>query len=400
MSRYVDDSAELARRLEDDIEGVIGKYWPNWIKTRVKSQDVALLTPRIKGKNKRPTSSFTVNLSGDRRGQWYRFSQSIGGGSLALLHYGHYGNVPNSKSDWAEAYKLAREFLGITQQREETDEERAEREKRREKDRKDREDRERRDAADRAAAQAVRILTANEAFDESVDLRSSHGEAYLVGRGIPPIETWPWDCRDTLRFHPSLDYELDRSVGRLPAIVAAVRDFSGSLIAVWQIFLDRRQPIKAPVINPKVGRGPASGGAVRIGGDAPKIGGGEGCETALGLWALEGFRMPIWSFLSTSGMEKFEPPLFVKHVSIYHDGDRAQFQNERLLEPPGMKSAKVLYGRMKDIGVGANFNEMPILGDGLDLLQTRNELERTSKDKRALPAGAIDQSRSGEDCSR
>lgn len=367
MSRYVDDSAELSRRLEDDIEGVISKYWPSWIKSRVKGVDVALLTPRLKGKNKRPTSSFTVNLSGDRRGQWYRFSAAVGGGSLALLHYGHFGNVPNSKADWAEAYKLAREFLGITQQREESDEERSAREEKRKRDQQEREARERREAAHRAEREASRTYTAQEVWNAAQALKGSQGEAYLLGRGIPPIETWPWDCGDTLRFHPSLDYELDRSQGRFPAVVAAVRDFSGEIIAVWQIFLDRKQPIKAPVINPKVGRGPASGGAVRIGGDAPKIGGGEGCETALGLWALEGFRMPVWSFLSTSGMEKFEPPLFVKHVSIFHDGDRGQVMNGKILEPPGMKSAKVLYGRMKDIGVGANFNEMPILGDGLDL---------------------------------
>src|SRR3546814_16473468 len=95
MGRFQDDSAELARRLEDEIEGVISEYWPAWVKTRVKSQDVALLTPRLKGKNKRPTSSFTVNLSGDRRGQWYRFSQARGGGAPSLLYYGKHGGVPS-----------------------------------------------------------------------------------------------------------------------------------------------------------------------------------------------------------------------------------------------------------------------------------------------------------------
>src|SRR3546814_2990691 len=55
MSRFQDDSAELARRLEDEIEGVISEYWPAWVKPSVKSQDVALITPSMKGKNKRPT---------------------------------------------------------------------------------------------------------------------------------------------------------------------------------------------------------------------------------------------------------------------------------------------------------------------------------------------------------
>lgn len=374
MSQYRNDSEELAKGLENRLEELLSKYWNGWIKVGNK----ALLTPKVKPGQKKPTSSFQVTLTGAKRGQWYRFSASVGGGALGLLAYGEFGRIPNSKEDWAEVYREARLFLGIsTQQREISPEERAERDRRREQEQRDREDRERRDAAAKAEREASRVMSAHDVWNSAKLLKGSQGDAYLVGRGIPPVETWPWDCGDTLRFHPSLDYELDRSAGRFPAVVAAVRDFSGEIIAVWQIFLDRKQAIKAPVVNPKVGRGPASGGAVRIGGDAPKIGGGEGCETALGLWALEGFRMPVWSFLSTSGMENFEPPLFVKHVSIYPDGDRAQWANGRPTEPPGMKSAKVLFGRMKGIGVGANINEMPILGDGLDLLNVRNSLERT-----------------------
>ncbi|WP_348643479.1 DUF7146 domain-containing protein [Rhizobium lusitanum] len=379
---FRDDSAELARRLEDDMEAVLNEYWPGWVKTRVKSQDVALLTPRIKidpksgKKSKRPTSSFTLNLSGERRGQWYRFSQGLGGGMLGLLYYGEFGNVPNSKTDWAEAYKLARKFLGITREHEKSIEDQDARAARRAKEKRDRDERERRDAEERAAKDAARTYTAQEVFGQSQDLHGSQGEAYLVGRGIPPVETWPWNCSSTIRFHPSLRYELDPEVGRLPAIVAAVLDPFGSLIAVWQIFLDPLKPIKANVINPKVGRGPAGGGAVRIGGDAERVGGCEGLETGLGLWALEGFRMPVWSMLSTSGMMAFEAPIFLKRLSIYHDGDKGVIQNGRILKPPGTNAADVLAEHMAAVGVGTNRNEMPILGDGLDLLQTRNELER------------------------
>lgn len=376
MSRYVDDSAELARLLEDQVEAIASRYWPNWIRTRVKSQDVALLTPKMKAKQKRPTSSFTLNLSGDRRGQWYRFSQGVGGGSLALLYYGHHGNVPNSKADWAEAYKLAREFLGITQQREESDEERSARERREAKEKKDREERDRRDAERRAKKDAARTYSAQEIWHQAQPLKGSQGEAYLVGRGIPPVETWPWDCSETIRFHPSLDYELDRGLGRFPALIAAVLDPFGKMIAIWQIFLDRQKPAKAPIENPKVGRGPAAGGAVRVGGDAERVGACEGLETGLGIWALEGFRMPVWPMLSTSGMMAFEPPMFLKRLSIFHDGDKGLLQHGRLLKPPGQNAADVLAERMNAIGVGTNRNEMPILGDGLDLLQTRNALER------------------------
>ncbi len=377
MSRYVDDSAELAQRLEDRAEDVASTYWPGWVKTRVKSQDIALLTPRIKPKQKKPTSSFTLNLSGDRRGQWYRFSQGIGGGILSLLHYGKYGSMPSSKTDWAETYKLAREFLGITQELQETDEEREARERRQAKDREDREKREKRDAQKRAQRDARRTYSAQEIWSEGQALGGSQGEAYLVGRGIPPVGVWPWDCSQTLRFHPSVNYELDPEQGNFPAVIAAVQDPFGQLIAIWQIFLDRRAAVKAPVDNPKVGRGPAAGGAVRVGGDADRVGACEGLETGLGLWALEGYRMPIWPMLSTSGMMGFEPPLFLKRLSIFHDGDKGILQNGRILKPPGQNAADILAERMAAIGVGTNRNEMPILGDGLDLLQTRNELERT-----------------------
>jgi hypothetical protein len=373
---YRDDSAELAKRLEDDMEAVLNRYWPNWIRVRVKSQDVALLTPRIKEKQKRPTSSFTLNLSGDRRGQWYRFSQGVGGGMLALLYYGKFGQVPNSKGDWGDAYKLAREFLGIVQEREATEQEKADREARQAQEQRDREARDRRDAAEKARKDAARTYSAQEVWNEAKALRGSQGEAYLVGRGIPPIENWPWDCSDTIRFHPALDYELDRSVGRLPAVVAAVLDPFGKLVAVWQIFLDPHKPIKAKVDNPKVGRGPAAGGAVRIGGDAERVGGCEGLETGVAIWALEGFRMPIWPMLSTSGMMAFEPPMFLKRLSIFHDGDKGIIQRGKILKPPGQNAADTLRERMAAVGVGTNMNEMPILGDGLDLLQTRNEIER------------------------
>jgi hypothetical protein len=80
--------------------------------------------------------------------------------------------------------------------------------------------------------------------------------------------------------------------------------------------------------------------------------------------------------LSTAGMMAFEPPIFLKRVSIFHDADRGILQHGRVMKPPGQNAADVLAEHMAAVGVGTNRNEMPILGDGLDLLQTRNEFER------------------------
>jgi hypothetical protein len=374
-----DDATELAQGLERDLEKILDRYWSGWMKVGPK----ALLTPKIKPKQKKPTSSFTVNLNGTKRGQWYRFSQSVGGGAIALLYYGEHGNVPDSKSEWSEAFKLAREFLGIREQRTYSQEQQDERDRRREQEQRDRDERRRKDEEEQARKDAERTYSAQEVWVACKPLAGTHGEAYLVGRGIPPVSEWPWDCSDTIRFHPNLDFEHDRRV-RLPAVVGAVRDAFGDVIAVWQIYLKRDEPVKADLHpSPKIGRGPAAGGAIRIGGDGERIGASEGMETALALWVLEGFRKPIWSMMSTSGMVGFEPPMFVKHVSIYPDGDKGQINqhNGKVMEPPGIKAARTLFGRMKDAGIGANINEMTDLGDGLDLLQTRNKHERPAQKK-------------------
>lgn len=373
---YHNDAEEIAKRLEDDIESVIKKYWPDYIVVKGK----ALLTPKInpKSKTKKPTSSFTVDLQGSKRGQWYRFSQTVGGGSTSLLYYGEHGRVPHSKEDWAEAFREAREFLGMTAPRQQSDESKAERDARRRQEADDRAARAAKEAEEKAKKDAARTMNASQVWDSAVRLAGTHGEAYLVARGIPPIASWPWDCHEVLRFHPALNYELDWNAGRFPAVIGRVQDAFGETIAIWQIYLDPKEPKKADLENPKLGRGPAAGGAVRIGGDGERIGVGEGMETALALWVLEGFRKPIWATLSTSGMVAFEPPRKVKHVSIYPDGDKGMIhkQSGNIIDPPGKRASEELFKRMKAIDIGSNINEMTNLGDGLDLLITRNEYER------------------------
>lgn len=377
-----DDAEELAKRLEDRLEDLLGKYWSGWLKVGPK----ALLTPKLKPKQKKPTSSFTVNLTGNKRGQWYRFSEAKGGGVIALIYYGEHGNLPNSKQQWADAFRYAREFLGIQQERRTSPAEDEERQLRREKDEADRERRRQEDEEERRRKDAARTYSAQEVWDQTKSLAGTLGESYLVGRGIPPVSEWPWDCSETIRFHPALGHEVDRDAGKFPAIVGAVRDAFGDIIAVWQIYLKRDAPEKADLNpSPKMGRGPAAGGAVRIGGDADRIGAAEGMETALALWVLEGFRKPVWAMLSTSGMVSFEPPFSVKHVSIYPDGDKGVHHQGKITDPPGIKAARTLHGRMKEAGLGSNINDMTHLGDGLDLLQTRNKYETRKKEAGSAP---------------
>lgn len=374
MSR--DDSDEIHRRLNDELEAILDKYWSGWITEKRKGQDIALLTPRVKEKGRKPTSSFQVTLSGSDRGKWYRFSLGQGGGALALLAYSDTGHVPSSKDDWREAFKIAREFLGIEERRQETPEEAAEREKRlaAERNKRDREAARRKTEA--AARAEQRTASAEDAWRGSVPLSSSQGEAYLVERGLPPTSEWPWDPKHVLRFHPALDYELDKRIGLLPAVIGKIQDEYGKSTSIWQIFLKPGKPEKADVVNPKVGRGPAAGGAVRLGGIGPRIGIAEGIESALAAWVLLGFRYPVWAGLSTSGMQSFEPPMEVEQISIIPDSDRAMIQNDKILDPPGITAARKLKARMDAAGVKCTINEMLALGDALDLLNTRRKYEK------------------------
>jgi Toprim domain len=374
-----DDTDDIIRRLDQDLEGVLSKYYPGWITQKVKSQDVALLTPKKVGK--RITSSFTMNLSGDRRGQWYRFSAGFGGGTLALIYYAETGRVPSSKSDWAEAFRFAKDFLGIEQRQQISDEERREREQRRDREQREREERRQKAEEEKAAAEAKKTMTAVEIWNGAQPLAGSQAEAYLVGRGISPVSEWPWDPKDVLRFHPSINHEREWQSGRWPALIGLVVDAFGNPTALWQVYLDRKEAKKAPLDLPKLGRGPTNGGAIRIGGEAGRIGVAEGMETAIASWDLEMFRKPVWSLMSTSGMKGFEVPLFVDHVSIYKDGDKGQVNkhNGAIMAPPGDAAATALHDRLQATGIGSNINEMALLGDGLDLKQVLNRYERSTK---------------------
>lgn len=366
MSRQ-DDAQELRRRLEDDIEGVLDALYPGW----VKRGKIAYLTP----KNKKELGSFTVALEDGKmpRGCFYRFSQSIGGGSVELVAYGLTGR----KDAYKESFEWTRRHFGIDRS-EESQEDRAAREAHQSKEKAGRDAKAKKDAIEAERKKQAKVLNVQDIWAESKPLAGTMGEQYLISRGIPPISEWPWKPDDALRFHPSLDYEPDRDVGNYPAIVCKVVDAFNDHIALWIIYLKRDKPEKADLSpSPKIGRGPATGGAIRIGGDAAEIDGAEGAETALGAWFLEGHRRPVWSFMSTSGMKNFEPPTFVERLGIWRDGDKAVMGPQgRVLPPPGQHAAEELQKRMKSVGIKCPINDVCRDGDALDLWNARQKFEK------------------------
>ena len=212
-------------------------------------------------------------------------------------------------------------------------------------------------------------------WDEAVplrdDLTATAGDSYLTSRGLAISfdPQWP-DC---LRF-ARLPYP--KKPGLHPALVCRVDDMSGDLCAVWRIFL-RSDARKLDVAAPKLGLGPAGGGAVRIGGTGPKIGLAEGLESALGAWNLIGRKYPVWAALSTSGLVGIELPLGIEHVVLFPDGDRPVRKKGNEYEPAvpaGRKAALTLRTRLLHEGIACTIAAEP--APGKDYADTWNEYSR------------------------
>jgi len=342
-----DDIEEIKRGLTDNLERVLSQFWPGWIKRGSAAHPVP-------GKARGDFGSFVVYLGPYlkyTRGQWFRSSQGIGGDILNLFAYGDNGSHIAS----AETFRRAREFLGMAEERPETDEEHAKRIQRENEAAKKRRDDERR----QAAIEAAKLKTAEDVWKECIPITGTHSERYLLERlGIEPKGGWP----DVLRHHhglpyPPLDGEIDRNLV-FQTLVCRVSDVSDEFTAIWRIFLHPTKPEKAPVPNAKLGLGPAGGGAVRIGGSGPVIGVAEGVESALGAWLYIGQKYPVWSALSTSGMAGLQTPMEVEKVNIFPDGDK-RFRKARgrsqeryeVAEPAGRVAAKALFESVKPMGI-------------------------------------------------
>lgn len=136
--------------------------------------------------------------------------------------------------------------------------------------------------------------------------------AYLDSRGleIPP----------RLKAHPAVAYYDNKEhVGDYPAMLGLVQ--KGSKPLTYHVTyldnghkasLDPARKILKPVEN-------INGGAIRLYPQASHMGVAEGIETAIAAKMLSG--LPVWSVLSTQGMESWYPPEGVDTVTIFGDND-------------------------------------------------------------------------------
>jgi len=142
---------------------------------------------------------------------------------------------------------------------------------------------------------------------------------YLAGRSL-----WPLPAGHRLRAHASVEYWEDRqSIGRFPALVAAVRDASHDLVTVHVTYLEPRgckleghEPRK--ILSSMKGRVAC---AVPLMAHGDTLGIAEGIETALSASVLH--EVPTWAALNTALLQKFEPPTNVKKLIVFADRDVA-----------------------------------------------------------------------------
>lgn len=340
-----DDADYIRSQLTARLEDVLASYFPGHVIRRGKAY--------LSAKGPKNLGSWSVNLTGGKRGAWYRFSQGIGGGVIELLSYQLYGRI----DAYADAFREARAFLGISGEVDEKANQRA----------RQRQEEARRKAEIEDARYHEDTLAAAERICREVKpITGTLAETYLHNFELPtPPMGWP-EC---LRFHPALPYP---GKCRMPALVARVDDVAGNITGVWREFIsaDGR---KAAVENQKLGLGPVSGGAVRLGGQGGCIGVAEGVRTALAAWALIGFEYPVWACLSTSGLVGFEVPLFVERIVGFPDGDRPyRKQGNEFVPaiPAGRKAMLALKERVEQDGIGFTLAaEPPANLDYLDIWQ-------------------------------
>ena len=179
-------------------------------------------------------------------------------------------------------------------------------------------------------------------------------EAYLRARGITALLDWP-----SLRFHPATFYRAHKHAPRevWPALLGAVTDGRGHLIAVQRTWLDPVQVTKAPLADPRRALGPLLGGGVRFGIAHDVLAAGEGIETMLALKSVLP-ALPMVAGLSANHLAALVLAPTLHRLYVAHDNDAA-----------GRMALKQLAARGATIGLDVR-PLVPVLADfNVDLRQ-------------------------------
>lgn len=167
---------------------------------------------------------------------------------------------------------------------------------------------------DRARWAARRI------WSEARPIAGTPAERYLAGRGLAAGSP-------ELRYHPRTPLGRGALAQFRPALIAAVRD-DDEITGVHRTFIDPSDAALADIAAPKRALGRLGGGAVRLGGIAPRLGLAEGIESALAASSL--FDVPCWAVLGTERFRHVRMPAGVAELLLFLDHDPGGRRAERL----------------------------------------------------------------------
>lgn len=151
---------------------------------------------------------------------------------------------------------------------------------------------------------------ARDLWDKSNPIKGTIAADYLRGRGIK-AQTWP----DRLGYIPRLDHKPSKQC--FPAMIAALTDARGHVVAIQRTWLAKDGSGKAPVQPAKMTVGPMGKAAVRLAPADTILGLAEGVETALS--AKQIYQIPVWATLSAGRLGAIELPACVDSVVIFAD---------------------------------------------------------------------------------
>jgi len=336
------DLDAIVARLRDCAAIWVPRYFPNG---RRVADDWRLAN--INGAPPRKMGSCVIALKGERAGDWHDFDGDDGGGPLSTLGHG----------SGLSGYELL--VLAATEAGQQSEPVRG---------------KPARQASEDVTREMARILA------DAVPVAGTPAERYLAARGLKTS-----DLCDLL-FHDDLTHWETRR--GFPGMVAIVRDAAGNQVALHRTYLDPDKPAKAAVSPPRKTLGPVGAGAVRLA--EPRnglIGLAEGIETALAVMTACP-DLPVWSTLSTSGLEGVVLPADITHVVLLADNDQA---GRRAADAVAAKL--VTEGRRVFVAVpprqGEDFNDM-LLREGAAAVQsivaTATEISSNKPD--ALPWNA------------
>ena len=190
---------------------------------------------------------------------------------------------------------------------------------------------------------ACKPVQADGKGDDSVTLYLRHRLALAAGEDLAVPQV--------LRLHPGLDYFHEgRPVGRWPAMVAAVTNLAGELVALhrtWQTTEGRKAPTPGPVKKLSRAAGPVMGGCIRLSSPDPAgaagglLGIAEGIETAMAARQASG--VPTVAAYSAGALAAWCWPSGLRRLVIFADHD-----------PAGTQAADKLRQRARAAGLQVN----------------------------------------------